>query len=116
MVPTPPTTGPTGTYGGANVGMPPVPSTLVTMVETFHVLYVFSNASAIDSNSCAWNGACGSASCPTICCLSICVEIDTGTWVSAANGTGTFGVGGAIGPGNAANAGYHGRPGTFTVP
>src|SRR6185436_18432080 len=38
MVPTPPTTGPTGTYGGANVGTGPVPSTLVTIVETFHRL------------------------------------------------------------------------------
>src|SRR5688500_7413994 len=30
-------------------------------------------------------------------------------------GHGTFGVGGAIGPGNAANAGYHGMPGTLIV-
>ena len=36
MLPTPPTTGPTGTTGGANVGIGPVPSTLVTCVETCH--------------------------------------------------------------------------------
>src|SRR4051812_11536109 len=38
IVPTPPTTGPNGTYGGANVGTGPVPSTLVTIVLTFHRL------------------------------------------------------------------------------
>ena len=30
------------------------------------------------------------------------------------SGIGMFGIGGAIGPGNAANAGYHGSPGTMT--
>ena len=30
------------------------------------------------------------------------------------SGIGTFGVGGAMGPGNAANAGYQGSPGTVT--
>src|SRR5437763_12667339 len=30
------------------------------------------------------------------------------------SGMGTLGIGGAIGPGNAANAGYQGRPGTVT--
>src|SRR4051812_24092385 len=34
----------------------------------------------------------------------------------AISGVGTFGIGGAVGPGNAANAGYHGRPGTITCP
>src|SRR2546425_5227238 len=34
--------------------------------------------------------------------------------MSVINGLGMLGVGGAIGPGNAANAGYHGRPGTLT--
>src|SRR5689334_7670822 len=38
IVPTPPRTGPTGTYGGAKVGTGPVPSTLVTIVLTFHRL------------------------------------------------------------------------------
>src|SRR5947207_2982192 len=31
------------------------------------------------------------------------------------SGMGTLGIGGAIGPGNAANAGYQGRPGTMTL-
>src|SRR3954463_1090040 len=49
---TPPTTGPTGTYGGANVGTgASVGITWVTIVDTFHRLYDFSNASVIDSNS-----------------------------------------------------------------
>ena len=52
---------------------------------------------------------------PTICPLSTLALIDTGTCVSAANGIGMFGVGGATGDGNAAKAGYHGKPGTFTV-
>src|SRR5512135_3737998 len=34
----------------------------------------------------------------------------------AMSGVGMFGIGGAIGPGNAANAGYHGKPGTITCP
>src|SRR3954470_13276957 len=34
----------------------------------------------------------------------------------AMSGIGMFGIGGAIGPGNAANAGYHGSPGTITCP
>src|SRR5688572_28307689 len=34
----------------------------------------------------------------------------------AMSGVGTLGIGGAIGPGNAANAGYQGRPGTVTIP
>src|SRR5512141_673689 len=34
----------------------------------------------------------------------------------AMSGVGMFGIGGAIGPGNAANAGYHGSPGTITCP
>src|SRR3569833_3011989 len=42
-------------------------------------------------------------------------EIEVGTWVSAANGTGVFGTGGAIGEGTAAYAGYQGRPGILTV-
>src|SRR5262245_16849734 len=33
----------------------------------------------------------------------------------AISGVGTLGIGGAIGPGNAANAGYHGRPGTVAL-
>ena len=32
----------------------------------------------------------------------------------AMSGIGMFGIGGAIGPGNAANAGYQGSPGTIT--
>ena len=32
------------------------------------------------------------------------------------SGVGMLGIGGAIGPGNAANAGYHGSPGTITWP
>src|SRR5205807_3523481 len=32
------------------------------------------------------------------------------------SGIGMLGIGGAIGPGNAANAGYHGSPGTMTCP
>src|SRR5687768_10203274 len=35
--------------------------------------------------------------------------------VSATTGHGMFGIGGATGPGNAANAGYHGMPGTLIV-
>ena len=31
----------------------------------------------------------------------------------AISGVGTLGVGGVTGPGNAANAGYHGMPGTL---
>ena len=31
------------------------------------------------------------------------------------SGVGMFGIGGAIGPGNAANAGYHGSPGTIDL-
>src|SRR5437762_3258757 len=31
------------------------------------------------------------------------------------SGIGMFGIGGAIGPGNAANAGYQGSPGTITL-
>src|SRR5688572_2945283 len=38
-----------------------------------------------------------------------------GTCVSAANGHGTLGAGGATGEGTAANAGYHGMPVTLTV-
>src|SRR4051794_19904336 len=34
----------------------------------------------------------------------------------AMSGVGMLGIGGAIGPGNAANAGYHGSPGTITCP
>src|SRR5262245_35942111 len=33
----------------------------------------------------------------------------------AMSGVGMLGMGGAIGPGKAANAGYHGRPGTMTL-
>src|SRR5437588_12757212 len=33
----------------------------------------------------------------------------------AMSGVGTLGIGGAIGPGKAANAGYQGRPGTITL-
>src|SRR6185436_16442083 len=40
---------------------------------------------------------------------------ETGTWINAANGQGTFGAGGATGLGTAANAGYHGMPVTLTV-
>src|SRR5438874_10564037 len=42
-------------------------------------------------------------------------EIEVGTCISAANGTGTFGTGGATGLGTAANAGYIGMPAIFTV-
>ena len=57
----------------------------------------------------------GSPSWPTICILSTLHEIDIGTWVSAANGQGTLGAGGATGLGTAANAGYQGMPVTLTV-
>src|ERR1041384_47220 len=67
------------------------------------------------SNSSLWNGACGSASWPIICIFITLHEIDTGTWVSAATGQGPLGIGGASGPGNAANAGYQGMPVTLTV-
>ena len=52
---------------------------------------------------------------PTICIFMTLVEIETGTCVSAANGHGMFGVGGATGEGHAANSGYHGMPVTLTV-
>src|SRR5215813_730294 len=41
--------------------------------------------------------------------------METGTWVSAANGQGTLGAGGATGDGTAAKAGYQGMPVTLTV-
>src|SRR5690242_17337272 len=44
----------------------------------------------------------------------VAVLIGVATWVSAANGTGMFGVGGAVGAATAAYAGQNGRPGIFT--
>src|SRR3954468_7935732 len=41
--------------------------------------------------------------------------METGTCVSAANGQGTLGIGGATGEGTAAKAGYQGMPVTLTV-
>src|ERR1044072_3511052 len=52
---------------------------------------------------------------PIICPFVTEAEIETGTCISAANGHGTFGAGGATGDGTAANAGYHGMPMTLTV-
>src|SRR5262249_38199033 len=52
MMPTPPKTGPSGTYGGAYVGTGPVPITFVTNVVVCHMRKHLSNPSQIASNSC----------------------------------------------------------------
>ena len=52
---------------------------------------------------------------PTICCFITSGVIDAVHLRERRDRHGTFGVGGATGDGHAANAGYHGMPGTLTV-
>src|SRR5688572_3986650 len=110
MFATPPTIGPGTGTGVAIDGTGPIASTFVIIVLASHAFRVFSNASQIASNSSLWNGACGSPSAAIICgfivvlLTAICAdEIDI-------TGIGVFGVGGATGNGQAASAGYQGRP------
>src|SRR5712692_2153554 len=71
----------------------------------------------------AWYCLSGSLSLrPPSSASSIALVMSSGMmiWViialgQAISGIGTLGMGGAIGPGNAANAGYQGRPGTITL-
>src|ERR671923_814759 len=117
----PPTTGPTGTNGGANVGMGPCPRTSITCCEGSQIMKASARTVAIASWSASYCFGLSFCFRPPSSALSISLFIESGMtiWViiadgQAMSGVGMFGIGGAIGPGNAANAGYQGRPGTVT--
>src|SRR5260370_31613656 len=118
----PPTTGPTGTNGGANDGIGPLPITNITCCDGSHIRNASERTVAMASWS-AWYCLSGSLSLrPPSSASSIALVMSSGMmiWViialgQAISGIGTLGMGGAIGPGNAANAGYQGRPGTITL-
>src|SRR5262249_33180898 len=118
----PMTTGPTGTKGGANVGIGPLPMTSITCCATSQMAKPSAHTSAIESKT-VWYCLSGSFCFkPPSSAPAIPDDIENGSAISvvigemqAMSGIGTLGIGGACGPGNAAKAGYHGRPGTVTM-
>src|SRR6059058_829337 len=119
----PPTTGPTGTNGGAKVGIGPLPMTSITCCIGSHIRNASESTVAMASCS-AWYCLSGSLSFMLeSSASSIALVMSSGMMMlvifdetQVMSGIGTFGIGGAIGPGNAANAGYQGSPGTITWP
>src|SRR5689334_16018693 len=109
----PPTTGPTGTYGGAKDGTGPLPITCVTCCVGNHIDTALANPVAIDANSSLEYGP-GTASLRVMVVAMVpgCSEI--GDISNMVIGVGLFGVGGAIASGKIAKVGYHFRPGTRT--
>src|SRR5215470_19525645 len=118
----PMTTGPTGTKGGAKVGIGPLPITSITCCATIQIAKPRAQTSAIESKS-VWYCLSGSFCLrPPSSAPAIPDDIEFGSMISvtigemqAMSGIGTLGIGGACGPGKAANAGYQGRPGTVTM-
>src|SRR5438132_8012333 len=119
----PPTTGPTGTNGGAKVGIGPLPITSITCCIGSHIRNASDSTVAIAlwsalyclSGSLSFMLESSASSIALVMSSGVMMLLifDDGHMIS---GTGTFGIGGAIGPGNAANAGYQGSPGTITWP
>lgn len=96
-------TGPADTAGGANVGTGPEPITFVKCVEVRQVLKLFAAAVAKASMACF---SCGVA--PGNRARSALRKTDTERTTGelpCATEKGTFAVGGAWGPGQAANPG-----------
>src|SRR5260221_68964 len=119
----PPTTGPTGTNGGANDGIGPLPSTSITCCDASQIRNASESTVAMASCS-AWYCLSGSSSFifPSSA-SSIALVMSSGMMMlvilaemQVMSGMGTLGMGGPIGPGKAAKAGYQGRPGTDTWP
>src|SRR5687768_8336417 len=111
------TTGPTGTYGGANVGIGPFPKTFITCALAFQTAKLAANqfAKSVISRSAAGSFAASPSSFWSRAANVEGLNTSSAGESREATGVGMFGMGGAIGPGNAANAGYQGRPGTVTL-
>src|SRR2546421_276781 len=115
-------TGPTGTNGGAKGGMGPFPMTSITCCMGSHMRKASESTVAMASCS-AWKCLSGSLSLmPPSSASSMALVIELGMMISVIigdgqvmSGMGMLGMGGAIGPGNAAKAGYQGSPGTITL-
>jgi hypothetical protein len=111
----PPITGPTGTYGGANVGTGPLPNTFITIWDEIHVMNAMAKAFANAPKRASENMNSPLRLVRIRFFNELAVTIsDIVAETHAMSGVGIFGVGGAIGPGKAANVGYHGNPGTVT--
>src|SRR5215831_16320081 len=118
----PPITGPTGTKGGAKVGICPLPMTSITCCIGSHMRNDIARTVEMPMKQALYCLSLSSLLMPPSRLLSISCASVLGTVIlaiigdmQAMSGIGTLGMGGAIGPGKAANAGYHGRPGTVTL-
>ena len=106
-VPVPPNTGPTGTKGGAKTGTGPNPKTFCIIVLVLYTVKTVFKPKPMASNKVWQCAAVGSAK------FAIMTEDKTFAASAASpgeanaiSGIGMFGIGGATGPGTAANAGY----------
>src|SRR4051812_13669263 len=115
------TTGPAGT-SGLNDGTGALPITFIACWAANQVAHAADRTVAIASCSDSWCLSGSSflrplSSASVIACfIAIGVTIDaTIGEMQVISGTGMFGIGVAIGPGNSVNSGYHGSPGTVTL-
>ena len=95
------------------MGTGPLPITSMIICIAFHVCTAVLNQVAMESKSSPENSTFP-LSLLAIACLRVAGIVGDGSWIKAMKGEGMFGVGGAIGPGKAAKAGYQGSPGTRT--
>src|SRR5712691_5397864 len=118
----PMTTGPTGTKGGAKVGIWPLPITSITCCIGSHIRKARASTVAMASWSASYCFVLSLFLRPPSSASSIALAIEFGMQISVIigegqqmSGIGMFGIGGAIGPGKTTNAGYQGSPGTMTL-
>src|SRR5262245_48917968 len=103
--------------GGAKVGIEPIPKTAIGCCCGSHIKKAIDSAVAIAPKTVSCRLSLSFCLRPLSKPLIISFFSELGLMISliradvqAMSGVGTFGMGGAIGPGNIANAGYHGMP------
>src|SRR5207245_2073792 len=115
-------TGPTGTNGGAKMGMGPLPITSDTICIGSHMRNASASTVAIASCSASYCLVLSFFLRSPSSASSIALAIEEGMTISVIevdgqqmSGIGMLGIGGAIALGKAAKAGYQGSPGTITL-